>query len=67
MIAVISKLKLFINFSLPTHKYANSTFSLWTISQSNPHSNYLFLILKNTRFHNRFYMWIITSLKSNIG
>ena len=35
-------------------------------SQSNPHSKDLFLILRNTRFHNRFYMWIVTSLKSTI-
>ena len=32
--------------------------------QSNPHSEDLFLILGNTGFHNRFCIWIVTSLKS---
>ena len=31
MITVISKLKLFIFFLSPTHKYANSAFSSWTL------------------------------------
>ena len=33
-------------------------------SQSNPHCEDLFLIFRNTRFHNRFYIWTVTSLKS---
>ena len=32
--------------------------------QSNPHSEDPFLMLGNTRFHNRFYVWIVISLKS---
>ena len=32
--------------------------------QSNPHSEDPFLMLGNTRFHNRFYVWIVTFLKS---
>ena len=32
--------------------------------QSTPRSEDLFLSLRNTRFHNWFYMWILTSLKS---
>ena len=35
-------------------------------SQSNSHSKYLFLILRNVRFQTRFYMWIVTSLKRTI-
>ena len=31
---------------------------------SNPHSENVFLILGNTRFHSRFYIWIVASLKS---
>ena len=33
-------------------------------SQSNPHNEDLFLILRNTKFHNQFYIWIVTSLES---
>ena len=83
MIRVISELKLFIFFSPPhtntqillsahgTFFHCLKPFSEFS-SQSNPHSKYLFLILRNTRFHNRFYMaffisiffpWIVTSLK----
>ena len=36
-------------------------------SQSNPHSVDIFLILRNTSFHNRFYIWTVTSLKSTTG
>ena len=32
--------------------------------QSNPHRGDPFLILRNTRFHNRYYIWIVTSFKS---
>ena len=35
-------------------------------SQSNPYSKDLFLIQRNTRFHNQFYMRNVTSLKSII-
>ena len=78
MITVISKLKLFIFFPLPytqIHKfcfhhmdtffYCLNPFSGFS-SQSNPRSKYLFLTLRNARFRNRFYMWIVTSLKSTI-
>ena len=78
MITVISKLKLF--FFSPPHTntqillsahgyfffYCLDHFSEFS-SQSNPHSKDLFLILRNTRIHIRFYMWIVTSLKSTIG
>ena len=33
--------------------------------QSNPHREDPFLILGNTRFHNWFHIWIVTSFKSN--
>ena len=33
--------------------------------QSNPHNKGRFLILRNTGFHNQFYIWIVTSLKSS--
>ena len=36
-------------------------------SQSNSHSEGLFPILRNTRFHNRVCIWIVTSLKSTTG
>ena len=55
MITVISKL-----FFFPlTYKYTNSAFCSWILlsrfhSQSNPHNEDLFLILRNARFHNRF-------------
>ena len=73
MIRVISELKLFIFFSPPhtntqillsahgTFFYCLKPFSEFS-SQSNPHSKYLFLILRNTRFHNRFYMAFFISI-----
>ena len=42
-----------------------STFSGFSL-QLNPHSKNPFLILGNTKFHNWFYICIITSLKSTI-
>ena len=36
-------------------------------SQSNLHSEDVFVILRNTSFHNRLYTWILTSLKSTTG
>ena len=74
MITEISKPLFF--FSL-TYKYTNTTFCSWILqyfplpqpfsgfpSKSNPHSQDLFLILRKTRSHNRFYIKIVTSLKS---
>ena len=73
MITVISKLLLFFFSHTQIHRFrfqlmdnffhCLSTFSGY-FSQSNPHSEYLFAMLRNTRFHNRFYIWIVTSLKS---
>ena len=33
-------------------------------SKSNPHNEDIFLILRKPRSHNRFYIWVVTSLKS---
>ena len=75
MITVISKLLIFSPSHTRKHKFCFqlmdtffhflNPFSGFS-SQSNPHSKNLFLILRNKRFHNRFYMWIVTSLKSTI-
>ena len=68
--------KHFSPFLSHTQKYTNSTFSSWILffhclspsseisSKLNPHSEDLFLILRSTRFNNRFFIWIVTSLKS---
>ena len=72
----IFSLSLSLSLSLThthTHKYTNSAFSSWilfsialalfqdfTLNQRED----LFLILRNTRFHNRFYIRIVTSFKS---
>ena len=67
MITVTSKLFFFL-----THKYTNSAFRSWILFslpqpfsgflfQSNPHTEDLFLILRNTRFHNRFYELLLLS------
>ena len=78
MITVIAKLKLFIFFSLPHTEILKFCFQLMDTffhclnpflgfsSQSNTHIKYLFLILRNTRFQTRFYMWIVTSLRGTI-
>ena len=59
-------------------KYTNSTFSSWILfsiasalflefsSQSNPYSKDLYLILRNTKFHNRFYISIYRLLLPSI-
>ena len=73
MFAIISKLLIFSPSNTQINKFrfqlmdtffhCLSTFSGFS-SHSNPHSKGLFLILRITRFHNRFYIWIVTSLKS---
>ena len=74
IIIVISKLLTF--FLYHTHKNTNSAFSSWILSSIAfalfqdflPNENHItrtfFLILRNTKFHNLFYIWIVTSLKS---
>ena len=72
MITVISNL-LFLFSHTQIHKFhfklmdtifdCFSHFSGFS-SQSNSHSEDLFLILRNTGFYSRFYIWIVTSLKS---
>ena len=75
MVRIISKLLIFFlslthtNTQIPlsAHGYffhgliPTSEFS----SQLNPHSEDLFLNHRNSRFHNQFYIWIVTFLKGS--